>query len=391
MSSGKVLVLKMACSLTHATNMLGQQRSFRWISQCPSRLFSQRFSKPAFLSIITPCRKVSVISNPRNDPESNGDDSTSPNTIGRGRNNQRLRRSSEDDGEADFTINALRLEGRGRKRRGDVSTDASSSLTARERVMQMEAELEEEEVEVEDRRQVRDRAKKRVENLLEEIPEDSIMADSGRSEVQQKDSDDWYLGSTFNNPEGVEKPTENAVNEGETAEEGEEEKEEVEDGILTVGEVVNMLETERGRNLAVLDVSGKCDWTETMIIVEGRSKKQLFALVDGVRRMAKKFAATDSTVPGSLVIEGANCDDWMVLDLGRVVIHAMTPEARAQYDIEGLWTSLPESEHNFKGDDVEEEEKMLETKQLEVEDMMDEEEMVARMRSGEVAGRKKRN
>ncbi|KAJ3205806.1 hypothetical protein HDU67_008627 [Dinochytrium kinnereticum] len=275
----------------------------------------------------------------------------------------------------------------------------------------LEAELEETttttfESDQEDRQRFRELARERVETLYKDMPVDAVAV-----QPTSPEKDDWYIGSTFNVEESEATkdtpfvPTWMRVQQRAETRRVAPEMEEVEvaEGVLTVDEVVGMLEKERGRGMTVLDVSGKCDWTETMIVVEGRSKKQLFALVDG----AKKFSATDPTVPGSLVIEGANCEDWMVLDLGRIVVHAMTPEARAHYDIEGLWTSLPESsrqEEAVMGGEEEEERRMLEvverawagrpvsvvkTKQVEMEDLMDEGEMIARMRGGEVVGRRR--
>ncbi|KAI9316156.1 hypothetical protein DFJ73DRAFT_929749 [Zopfochytrium polystomum] len=114
--------------------------------------------------------------------------------------------------------------------------------------------------------------------------------------------------------------------------------------------------------VAVLDVRRKNDWTDTIVVVTARSTKQLFSLVDAVRRKVrkyelppslvlfshpspapKKFVHTDPTLRSSLTIEGASSTDWMVLDLGRFVVHSFTAAARAHYDIEGLWNSIDES------------------------------------------------
>ncbi|KAJ3265074.1 hypothetical protein HDU76_012090 [Blyttiomyces sp. JEL0837] len=203
---------------------------------------------------------------------------------------------------------------------------------------------------------------------------------------------------------------------------GVEEEMETREGLLGIQHIMEVIDTERGECVTVLDVSGKCDWTDTMVIVSGRSKKQLFAIVDGVRRMAKGFVATDPSLPASLTIEGAQSDDWMLLDLGKVVIHAMTPSARAQYDIEGLWNAIADSSEVVETDEddssistaniaslsqeelselkeKDEDRRLLmmverawgdrpvsqiKTKQTEAQDMLDEEDVIAMMNSDRV-------
>ncbi|KAJ3109783.1 hypothetical protein HDU97_000013 [Phlyctochytrium planicorne] len=269
-------------------------------------------------------------------------------------------------------------------------------------------------------------AKQRVDSLYADISEEEDRMPNRTETTSDKKGDkedDWFVGSAYNTPAvGEERsgstefvPTwmkvQRRADARRTTGEDADDDEISSEGRLTVADVVKLIEAERGQKMAVMDVSTKCDWTETMIVVEGRSKKQLFSIVDGVRRMAKKFSETDPTVPGSLAIEGATCDDWMVLDLGRVIVHAMTPEARKRYDIEGLWKSLPEESEqfgstSFKVTEAEDDQKMLDiverawagrplsvvkTKQIEAEDMMEEEEMISRIRGGEVIRRRRRS
>ncbi|TPX57703.1 hypothetical protein PhCBS80983_g03633 [Powellomyces hirtus] len=111
-------------------------------------------------------------------------------------------------------------------------------------------------------------------------------------------------------------------------------------GPIRLKEIVNVLKEENGKNLAVISMRDKCDYTDFMVIVEGRSKKQIYALADAVRRRAKHRTLQDVSLPNTLTIEGADSEDWMVLDLGRFIVHCFTPEARARYNLEGLWTAI---------------------------------------------------
>ncbi|KAJ3100954.1 hypothetical protein HDU96_010181 [Phlyctochytrium bullatum] len=301
----------------------------------------------------------------------------------------------------------------GRKRRRSVKQQIETGLDeSGSQLQDIAAKDTPEGLKVTSRESFRKAAQQRVAASYAQEP--AGLDDELKDAPQAASQNEWYVGKVFNAQEvdGKTQLSESAspmwkkVQERAQARElaEDEDDSQTEGGLLTVEEVLKMLDVERGRNISVLDVSGKCDWTETMIVVEGRSKKQIFALVDGVRRMAKRFMNSDSSLPPTLVIEGANCDDWMVLDLGRIVLHAMTPEARQKFDIEGLWTSIPSdsfaADHGIPNEDqlLSQIEKAwagrplssIKTKQIEAEDIMDEAEMLARIRSGEVLLRSKK-
>lgn len=43
-------------------------------------------------------------------------------------------------------------------------------------------------------------------------------------------------------------------------------------------------------------------------------------------------------MPATLAIEGKDHEDWLVLDLGRYMVHCFTPEARKEMDLDGMWS-----------------------------------------------------
>ncbi|KAI9011259.1 Oligomerization domain-containing protein [Gaertneriomyces semiglobifer] len=186
---------------------------------------------------------------------------------------------------------------------------------------------------------------------IAELPEDlakrkTIANDYYASEAGASASDaadDWYIDPSYTPSEESFTPrwmqnVEVAVRRRLGLEE--ESVTDAEDGPLRLKEVVECLREEKGDNLVVIDMRDKCDYTDWMVICEGRSKKQLYALVDSVRRRAKRRIPYDSGLPPTTTIEGADTDDWMLIDLGRFIVHAFTPEARLQYNLEGLWTAI---------------------------------------------------
>ncbi|MFC0267899.1 ribosome silencing factor [Kushneria aurantia] len=99
--------------------------------------------------------------------------------------------------------------------------------------------------------------------------------------------------------------------------------------------VVDALEEHKGRDITELDVSTLTSVTDVMVVVSGTSSRHVKALADSVIERAKSSGAR------LLGVEGEAGSDWMLVDLGDVVVHVMMPEARRVYDLERLWSELP--------------------------------------------------
>ena len=92
------------------------------------------------------------------------------------------------------------------------------------------------------------------------------------------------------------------------------------------------LDERKGHNIAVLDVRGKTSFTDYMVVVTGTSDRHLKSMCDYVVDEVKKQGARP------LGIEGDIGSDWVLLDLGDVIVHAMTTQARGFYQLEKLWS-----------------------------------------------------
>lgn len=95
--------------------------------------------------------------------------------------------------------------------------------------------------------------------------------------------------------------------------------------------VVDALDDLKGQNILALDVSGSSSVTDWMVIASGTSGRHVKSLVDRVLERAKAAGVTPIGVEGQ-----ANLD-WVLVDLGDVVVHVMQREARQFYDLERLW------------------------------------------------------
>lgn len=98
--------------------------------------------------------------------------------------------------------------------------------------------------------------------------------------------------------------------------------------------VVSALEDIKAYDIKVLDVTKITALFDRMIIASADSTRQAKALANNVH---DKVKTAGGVVYG---IEGEQSGDWMLLDLGDILVHIMLPTTRAHYDLEGLWDEL---------------------------------------------------
>jgi ribosome-associated protein len=94
---------------------------------------------------------------------------------------------------------------------------------------------------------------------------------------------------------------------------------------------VAALEDIKGRDIVVLDVRRMTALFDKVIVVSGDSTRQNKALAGNVQ---EKLKALGATVCG---VEGLDTGEWVLVDLGAVVVHIMQPAIRQHYNLEELW------------------------------------------------------
>lgn len=95
--------------------------------------------------------------------------------------------------------------------------------------------------------------------------------------------------------------------------------------------VITTLDDGKGRDIMVVDVRGKTSITDYMVVASGTSERHVKSLAGHVAEEAKK----NSTMP--LGIEGEDVGEWVLVDLGDVIVHVMKPQTRDFYQLEKLW------------------------------------------------------
>ena len=104
------------------------------------------------------------------------------------------------------------------------------------------------------------------------------------------------------------------------------------------------LEKKAGR-IEIIDVRGKVDYTDYILVMSGRSDRQVAAIARGIEEDLKH----KHTTPCSGV-EGLPQGSWVLLDFGDVVVHIFHQDTRGYYDLDALWLDADRVE--FEGQQV---------------------------------------
>jgi ribosome-associated protein len=81
----------------------------------------------------------------------------------------------------------------------------------------------------------------------------------------------------------------------------------------------------------ILDVAGRVDYADFIVLMTGRSDRQVAALAQGIED------ALESKGKRPFSVEGLQQARWVLMDYGDVVVHVFQDDARSLYDLEGLW------------------------------------------------------
>lgn len=95
--------------------------------------------------------------------------------------------------------------------------------------------------------------------------------------------------------------------------------------------IVDKAEDMKATDIAIIDVREKSSITDFMVICSGNSKRHVMSIAENVVKNARQEA-----IP-SFGTDGEQEGEWVVVDLGNVMLHVMQNHARELYQLEKLW------------------------------------------------------
>ncbi|MBP9722087.1 MAG: ribosome silencing factor [Gammaproteobacteria bacterium] len=99
--------------------------------------------------------------------------------------------------------------------------------------------------------------------------------------------------------------------------------------------VVTILDDLKGINIKVLNVEGMTSIADRMILCSGRSNRHVNSIANNLVAELKKNYLQP------LGVEGLNTSEWVLVDIGDIIVHIMQQDTRDFYNLEALWGNVP--------------------------------------------------
>lgn len=101
------------------------------------------------------------------------------------------------------------------------------------------------------------------------------------------------------------------------------------DALLT--RILSSLDDDKAEDIIPIDLRGRSDMADYMVICSGRSTRQVSAIAEKLVDRLKTEAGV------ACKVEGKETGDWVLIDAGDVIVHVFRPEVREFYQLEKMW------------------------------------------------------
>ncbi len=103
--------------------------------------------------------------------------------------------------------------------------------------------------------------------------------------------------------------------------------------------ITSSLADDKAEDIVVLDLAGRAAFADRMVIATGLADRQISAMATHLEDRIEE------TGLGRVQIEGAGGSDWVLIDVGDVIVHLFKPEARTLYGLERMWGADLDESH----------------------------------------------
>jgi ribosome-associated protein len=97
--------------------------------------------------------------------------------------------------------------------------------------------------------------------------------------------------------------------------------------------VLAWLDEAKAENVVTIDIKHKSSLGDYMVIASGRSDRHVGAVAEQIQRKLKEEGLGKARIEGQ-----AHCD-WVVIDIGDIIVHVFRPEVREFYNLEKMWAA----------------------------------------------------
>ncbi len=99
-----------------------------------------------------------------------------------------------------------------------------------------------------------------------------------------------------------------------------------------LGIIRDVLSDNKAEHIETIDLKGKSDFADAMVVASGTSARHVTALADHLTKTLKKNGFEN--VP----TEGMEAGEWVLVDAGDIIVHLFKPDAREHYKLEKMWS-----------------------------------------------------
>lgn len=96
--------------------------------------------------------------------------------------------------------------------------------------------------------------------------------------------------------------------------------------------VLQELDDSKAENIVTINLHGKTEVADAMIVASGRSNRHVSGMADKILRLLKEAGL------GRVRAEGQPACDWVLIDAEDVIVHLFRPEVRDFYNLERIWS-----------------------------------------------------